>query len=109
MIGKCKICGNERRIKYYDLCDSCYRNKIINIYKYYRLKKEYRDINKIKREKHRKILRMVILYNKNFKEVSDVLEIPQRTISWVVDKYCYQCDILGNERPIEFSGKIRTK
>lgn len=107
--GLCKLCGKEKTLLFYDLCDTCYRNKVMNIYKYYRLKKEYKDINKVDNEKHRKILRMALWYNKSFKEISQVLEIPQRTIGWVVNKYCFRCDVYGNERPLEFCIKNRTK
>ena len=107
--GLCKLCGKERNIIYYNLCNNCYRNKIMDIYKYYRLKKEYKDIKKVDNEKHRKILRMVLWYDKPFNEISKVLEIPSRTISWVTNKYCYRCDVYGNPRPQEFCIKNRTK
>lgn len=107
--GLCKLCNNERVLIRYGVCDTCYRNKIMNVYKYFRLKKEYKDINKIENEKHRKILRMIIWYDKSFTEISKVMEVPQRTISWIANRYCYKCDVYGNPRPEEFCIKIRTK
>lgn len=103
------MCGKERMMVYYELCDFCYRNKVMNVYKYFRLKKEYKDINKIENEKYRKILRMVIWYNKSSTEISKVLEIPQRTVSSIINKHCYKCDVYGNPRPKEFCIKTRTK
>lgn len=103
--GLCKLCQKERVILYYGICDGCYRTNIMNNYKYYRIKKEYKDINKIDNEKYRKVLRMVIWYNKSFDEISKVLEMKPRTISWIVQKHCYKCDVYGNPRPLEFCGR----
>lgn len=107
--GLCKLCNKEKSIIYYGICDFCYRNKIIKVYSYYKLKTEYKSIDKIKKDKHRKILRMLLWYNKSFKEIADVLEIPSRTVSWVANKYCFQCDKYGNPKPLEFSGKSKRK
>lgn len=108
-VGLCKLCGKERNLLYYETCDPCYRNKIAKVYNQYRLKKEYKDINKIKKVKHREVLRLVIWYNKNQTETSKILNIPQRTISSILEKYCYRCDVYGNPRPKEFIGKERTR
>lgn len=107
--GLCKLCNEEKTLVYYGVCDYCYRHKIMNVYNCYKLRKEYKNIDKIKKDKHRKILRMALWYNKSFKEIAEVLEIPQRTIGWVVNKYCFQCDKYGNPRPLEFCGKPRRK
>lgn len=100
--GLCKICGKEKTLVYYGLCDSCYRKEIMSVYKYYRLKKEYKSIDNIKSEKHRRVLRLAIWYDKPFVEIGKILELKPRLVSWIVNKYCYRCDIEGNPRPEEY-------
>lgn len=108
-VGLCKLCGKEKTLLYYETCDSCYRNKIAKVYNQYRLKKEHKDINKVKNKKHREVLRMAIWYDKNQTEISNILKIPQRTISTIINRYCYRCDIYGNPRPQEFNVKGRSR
>lgn len=103
------MCNKERQLIYYNLCENCYRNKVSKVYNCYKLKKEYKNIDKIKNEKHRKVLRMTLWYNKSFVEIGKVLEIPSRTISYIINKYCFRCDKYGNPRPLEYCGKIRKK
>lgn len=105
----CKMCNKEREILYYNLCNKCYRTNIMKIYNCHKLKKCYKSIDKIDNEKHRKVLRMVIWYNKPFEEISRVLEIPSRTIAWIINKYCVRCDKYGNPRPLEYCSRKKKK